>query len=177
MSISRFTKALGWAAAAAIAVTAVPAAAQTIHTRLGGYEEVPAISTTGGGRFKAKIDRKAGMIFYELEYDNLEGNIAQSHIHFGQMGVNGGISVFICTNLGNGPAGTPACPAGTSGVVNGSWMASSVVGPAGQGIAAAEFDELIEAIRAGVTYVNVHTDLRPGGEIRGQIDSKGHGKH
>jgi hypothetical protein len=170
-------KVAGLSVVVAAAATAVPAAAQSIGTRLGGYEEVPVISSTGSGRFKAKIDRKAGMIFYELDYNNLSSNILQAHIHFGQTGVNGGISVFICTNLGNGPAGTPACPGTTSGEVNGTWMASSVVGPAGQGIAATEFDELVDAIRAGVTYVNVHTSVFPSGEIRGQIDGKGHDKH
>jgi CHRD domain len=44
-----------------------------------------------------------------------------------------------------------------------------VIGPAGQGISAGQFDELVDAIRAGATYANVHTTLYPGGEIRGQI--------
>jgi hypothetical protein len=43
------------------------------------------------------------------------------------------------------------------------------VGPAGQGIAAGEFDELVRAIKAGVTYANVHSEMFPGGEIRGQL--------
>jgi hypothetical protein len=43
------------------------------------------------------------------------------------------------------------------------------VGPTGQGIAAGEFAELVRAIKAGRTYVNVHTTKYPGGEIRGQI--------
>lgn len=52
-------------------------------------------------------------------------------------------------------------------------VANSVVGPAGQLIAPGEMEELIAVIRAGVTYVNVHTTAAsggvPGGEIRGQI--------
>jgi len=35
---------------------------------------------------------------------------------------------------------------------------------------AGEFDEFIAAMRAGVTYANVHTSQFPGGEIRGQIE-------
>jgi hypothetical protein len=42
----------------------------------------------------------------------MEGDVLPTHIHLGQHGVNGGISVFLCTNLGNGPAGTPTCPGG-----------------------------------------------------------------
>jgi hypothetical protein len=167
------TRSLLIPAALAAAAMAAPAAAHTEHTRLSGYEEVPALSTPGQGEFRMKIDRKAGTISYELKYDGLESNITQSHIHLGQAAANGGISVFICTNLGNGPAGTPACPAGTSGAVSGMWTAASVVGPAGQGVAPTEFDELVEAIRAGATYVNVHTVGRPAGEIRGQLDGRG----
>jgi hypothetical protein len=44
-----------------------------------------------------------------------------------------------------------------------------VVGPAGQGIAPGEFAEVIAAIRAGVTYANVHSTRNAPGEIRGQI--------
>ena len=42
-----------------------------------------------------------------------------------------------------------------------------------------EFGELVRAMRAGATYVNVHTNLSPGGEIRGQIGGKGNagGQH
>ena len=47
---------------------------------------------------------------------------------------------------------------------------ADVIGPAGQGITAGQFDELLQAIRAGATYVNVHSTLYPGGEIRSQID-------
>ena len=49
-----------------------------------------------------------------------------------------------------------------------------MVGPAGQGLAPGEFDELVRAMRAGATYANVHTTLVPGGEIRGQIDGNRH---
>jgi len=163
----------------AAVATSAPAAAQTVHAKLDGYQEVPAISSPGSGQFRAKIDQDAGTIYYELEYDNLQGNILQSHIHFGQHGVTGGVSLFLCSNLGNGPAGTPTCPGTTSGNVNGMLMASSVVGPAGQQIAAGEFEEIVAAIRTGVTYVNVHTSLVPSGEIRGQIGGKGNagGQH
>ncbi|MFN3565295.1 MAG: CHRD domain-containing protein, partial [Burkholderiaceae bacterium] len=66
----------------------------------------------------------------------------------------------------------PRCPV-PGGSVSGVLTASSVVGPGGQLIAAGELAELIAAIRAGVTYVNVHSTAAsggvPAGEIRGQI--------
>jgi hypothetical protein len=49
-----------------------------------------------------------------------------------------------------------------------------VIGPVPQGITPGEFDELLEAIRAGVAYVNVHTSTFPAGEIRGQLPKRHH---
>ena len=87
------------------------------------------------------------------------------------MAVNGGISVFLCTNLGNGPVGTQACP--QEGTVTGTFVAGDVIGPGAQGIAAGEYTELLAALRSGTTYANVHSSERPGGEIRGQITAAG----
>jgi hypothetical protein len=136
-----------------------------------GYQEVPAVSTTGGGTFEASVNADDTSFAWTLTYDALIGTVTQAHIHFGQRSVNGGISVFLCSNLGNGPAGTQPCPPPPA-TVSGTATASDVIGPAGQGIAAGEFAELLAAIRAGKTYANVHTTLWPGGEIRGQLNSK-----
>ena len=137
-------------------------------TRLIGYQEVPSISTVGVGTFRVRMVSDDAFRF-RLTYNRLESPITQSHIHFGQRHVAGGISVFLCSNLGNGPAGTAPCPGTTSGVVTGTITADDVVGPVGQGITAGEFDELVRAIRVGATYANVHTTTFAGGEIRGQI--------
>jgi hypothetical protein len=136
------------------------------RTTLTSYEEVPALSTPGGGRFTSRIVG-GNSIVYRLTYGALTSDVTQAHIHFGQLSVNGGVAAFLCTNLGNGPAGTQTCP--NAGVVTGTITAADVIGPAGQGIAAGEFAELLKAIRAGVAYVNVHTTTYPGGEIRGQL--------
>jgi hypothetical protein len=140
----------------------------TVSTRLSGYEEVPAISTGGSGAFRAMISADGSTMTYQVSYAGLEGDVTQSHIHFGQASVNGGISVFFCSNLGNGPAGTQPCPPSPASV-SGTVSAVDVIGPAGQGISAGEWDELVAAIRAGVTYANVHSTKFPGGEIRGQL--------
>jgi hypothetical protein len=143
---------------------------EVVSARLAGFEEVPAsLSTTGSGRFRAVIDEDAGLITYRLTYEGLVA-VQQAHIHFGQRHTNGGISVFFCSNLTSPapPAGTQACPE-TAGEVSGEIMAANVIGPAGQGIAAGEFAELLAAIRSGNAYANVHTTAFPGGEIRGQI--------
>jgi hypothetical protein len=135
---------------------------------LSGYEEVPAISTAATGRFDAVVRVHQGKIWWRLSYAGLTGDVEQAHIHFGQPAVNGGISVFLCSNLGNGPAGTQPCPPAPA-TIKGVAMAADVVGPAAQGIAPGELGELIAAMRAGLTYANVHSKMFPNGEIRAQL--------
>jgi hypothetical protein len=134
---------------------------------LTGYEEVPAISTDAFGTFHARINN-GNTISYELSYTALSGDVQQAHIHFGQPGVNGGISVFLCTNLGNGPAGTKPCPPGPA-TISGTINPSNVIGPTDQGIGPGEFSELLAAIEAGRAYANVHSSTHPAGEIRAQL--------
>src|SRR5688572_5164647 len=151
---------------------------------LNGYEETPsAVSTTGNGTFNARISNDESSIEWELSYADLEGAIQQAHIHLGQKGVNGGISVFLCTNLGNGPAGIQPCPAPPA-TISGTILAADVspnipatAAARTQGLNTGEIDELIRAMRAGATYVNVHSTLWPGGEIRSQIDGNNSHNH
>jgi hypothetical protein len=161
----------------AFAATARADGPPEMRAQLSGYNEVPAVSTKASGHFRMRIDRQDATITWELRYEGIETAVQQAHIHFGQHSVNGGISVFLCSNLGNGPAGTQACPAGQA-TLTGTITADLVVGPNGQGLAPTQFDELLAAIRSGVTYVNVHSAQFPGGEIRGQIGKgEGGGRH
>ena len=136
-----------------------------------GYQEVPSVSTTATGEFQARLNDAGDEITYTLTYSDLEGSVTQAHIHLGQRSANGGISVFLCSNLGNGPVGTQACPPSPA-TISGTFTASSIVGPAAQGLTTGEFEELVRAIRAGVTYANVHSTKFPGGEARGQINDR-----
>jgi CHRD domain len=159
------------AIASVVATTAFAGGGSEIREELEGFQEVPAVSTDADGKFKAKV--RDDRIDYELTYEDLSGSVQQAHIHFGQRDVNGGISVFLCTNLGNGPDGTQACPPSPA-TIRGTIRAADVIGPnlgpPPQGIAPGEFDELLRAIRAGMTYANVHSQPFPGGEVRGQLN-------
>jgi hypothetical protein len=77
--------------------------------------------------------------------------------------------MFLCQTAANpDPTGlAPSCP--QSGTVTGVLQAANVIGPAGQGIAALEFSEVLAALRAGVTYANVHSTKFLTGEIRAQL--------
>jgi len=197
---------------AAIALVCTVTLAQTVVDVRGiltGYEEVPSISTEANGLFNARIARDNRSIDWELSYSNLEGIVQQAHIHFGNTGVNGGIVVFLCSNLApsqittgnglpltpngpfgttpnapigttpngpfgatpNGPFGTQACPLPPA-VISGRIVAADVnptQSARTQGIEPGEIEELSAAMRAGATYVDVHTTLWPNGEIRSQI--------
>lgn len=164
------------AALAVVVTTAIAGGGKSIREQLTGYEEDPApLSTTGKGTFHAWIDESEQRIFYRLRYEGLEGDVTQAHIHFGGRAQSGGISVWLCSNLASPPtpAGTPACPL-PEGSVSDSLEPADVVGPAGQGIGAGEFGELVDAIRAGATYANVHSTKYPAGEIRAQLDRGRH---
>jgi hypothetical protein len=163
------------ALAIGIVTVAVAGGGHSIRERLTGYQEAPVVSTHGVGRFRASINRGASEISYRLTYGGLESPATQSHIHFENRTNAGPIVVFLCTNLGNGPAGTQACPP-AGGTISGTIRPANVgAGAAANGLGAGEFDELVRAIRAGATYVNVHTTGFPAGEIRAQLEDNKHG--
>jgi hypothetical protein len=150
---------------------------RVFRAQLVGFNEVPAVSTAARGQFYAVLNKEETELRYWLSYSDLTAPASQSHIHVGQHHTNGGISVWLCEGTLQAPtASTPACaPQSTTAPITGVITSAEVIGPAGQGIAATEFAELIAALRAGAAYANVHTTAAapavafPGGEIRGQI--------
>jgi hypothetical protein len=130
--------------------------------RLIGYNEVPANNTAGRGDLTFTMT--STQITFRLVYADLSGPPAAAHIHVGQKNVNGGVSVFFC-----GGGGQAACPAATSGAVTGTITAANVVGPTAQGFTVGDLASVERAIKAGVTYANMHTAKFPAGEIRGQV--------
>jgi CHRD domain len=167
----------------AVGITATGSAASTddgsrghseVREHLSGFAETPlALSTPADGQFRAEIDSRAQKITWRLSYSDFATTVQQAHVHFGSPSQSGGISFFLCTNLGNGPAGTQPCPASPASI-SGTIRPADITGPMAQGIAPGEFDEVVAAIRAGATYVNVHSMAFPPGEIRAQL---GHGHH
>ena len=159
---------LGFAAVLSLVATfAMPAAAQTVRANLEAFQEVPPIASQGEGSFRGQF--RGNSFDFDASY-SLEGQVSQVHIHFAQEGVNGGIIVFLCTNLGNGPAGTQPCgPNGVSGTLT----AADILAILPQGVVDGDFEIFEEAVRGGRAYVNVHSDLFPAGELRGQLPNNG----
>jgi CHRD domain len=149
-------------------VGAAPAlAAEGISAQLNSYEETPStLNSPGTGVFVGLIDSDETFINYQLFYTDLQGaTVLFAHIHFGKPGESGGVVAFLC-----GGGGKPACPAaGTP--ITGTIVAANVQALAGQNLAAGDMAAFVRAIRSGFTYANVHTNIFPGGELRGQIKS------
>lgn len=121
---------------------------------LNGENEVPPVSTdaTGSATF-AGIDDTS--FSYQLNTSAMTG-VIQAHIHSGAAGENGPIRVFLY-----GPQVPPVD-------VEAGELASGVIG---QGdVDGITYAELLDQMRNGTAYVNVHTEANPAGEIRGQID-------
>jgi hypothetical protein len=138
---------------------------KTFRGRLNGAHETPSISTKATGEFRAELNNAGDELSFELTYSGLEGgNTLFAHVHLGQNNVAGGVMFFLC-----GGGGKPACP-NIEGTVTGTVNAANVIGPGGQGISAGQFDEVIRAMRKGLSYANVHTTNFPSGEIRGQLN-------
>ena len=153
-------------------VAAAPMAkAEQIGALLTGYEESPSVSTTPSGEFTATIAPGGTVISYTETYSGLQAPVTQSHIHVGQLGVNGSVVIFLCQTAANpDPTGlAPHCP--QEGTVSGTITAANVIAGATttQQLAAKDLAAVLTAIQAGAAYANVHTSVSPGGEIRGQI--------
>lgn len=137
-------------------------AATNPHAHLSGGNEVPANASTAAGQAVFHLSRDGTTITYRLLVANIENTI-MAHIHMAAAGANGGIVVWLRPTAPPPPA---AVPGRFDGVyATGSFTADDLVG----GLAGQPLSALLDAMRAGNTYVNVHTSQVPGGEIRGQI--------
>ena len=117
---------------------------------------MPSLNTPGHATLALTVTDTT--ITFKLDYADLTGPPGAAHIHIGQTGVNGGVSVFFC-----GGGGKPACPASNSGSVSGTITAADVVGPTAQGFAVGDITPVIAALRAGV-HVREHAH----GEVPGR---------
>jgi hypothetical protein len=142
-----------------------------LETDLRGRNEVPPHATPASGEavFRVKDD---GSVSYRLVVEDIR-NPFMAHIHRGAPGVNGPVVVWLFPSTA--PVPGPASSGPRNGLLaRGTFTAKDLVGPLKNGTLA----ELLDAIRAGNAYVNVHTSDAsttfgpgnfPGGEIRGQL--------
>lgn len=123
-----------------------------IQITLQGSQEVPPVTTSGTGTFRATATTNT--LSYTLNASGMGSNVVAAHIHTGARGVNGPIVANIITTT------TGTNSVSRSGVVT----QADLIGPM-----AGNMTAFMDALRAGTLYVNVHTVNNPGGEIRGQF--------
>jgi hypothetical protein len=158
--------------AAAVAVAAMVGVAGTASAteeyfaaKLRGGNETPlTLGSAGSGIWGGVLDAAETSLQFQLHYSGLEGGaVAAAHIHLGREATTGGIVIHLC-----GTGGTAPCPP-SPGVISGVLTAANVVAVATQGVAAGDFARVVQALRRGDAYVNVHTATFQAGEVRGQV--------
>jgi hypothetical protein len=132
--------------------------------RMSSFNEVPAIATGARGTFRATLSADGTVLSFQLSWSGLSGSPMAAHVHLGQFFANGNVSFFLC-----GGGGQPSCPPGTSGTISGTVTAANVMAVPAQGLQAGNLTQILNAMRRGLTYANIHTAQFPGGEDRGEI--------
>jgi len=146
-----------------LVLAAAPAAAQsfTLTATLTGAGEATTVANgvnTGAfGDAVVVLDVTAQTVTYTIRVFNLPSGITGSHIHVGADKTNGPVVVNFTI-----PA-TASNDFGLTGVVR---FADFTLRP-DQGIRSTE--DMVQAILGNNSYINVHSTVNPGGEIRGQL--------
>ena len=133
------------------------AGTETFETQLSGSEEVPPVDTQATGKAEFKVREDGTELSYKVSVASID-KVSMTHLHVAPVGVNGPVVVTLCNEAPGGAV---------DGVrAEGTIKAADLTGPlAGMTVA-----ELLDEIKAGKVYANVHTTDYPEGEIRGQLE-------
>ena len=121
---------------------------QTFTAKLTGNNEVPPVNTPATGMAQFQLSSDGKELNYDLSATNLNG-FMMAHVHQGKAGENGP------------PVTTPLS------LGKGKITSSDLQGP----LAGKQISDLVNIMKSGGVYVNVHTQQNQNGEIRGQITS------
>ncbi|RII28358.1 MAG: hypothetical protein CXR31_00215 [Geobacter sp.] len=133
------------------------AAEKSFHAKLTGNDEVPSVKTKARGEVTFKLSSDGKELSYKLYVKNIEYANA-AHIHRGMKGKSGPP----LANLFTGPKKEGKFSGALSeGTITAKDLSGDLMGKS--------LDDLVQLIKSGDIYVNVHTDANPDGEIRGQI--------
>ncbi|MDQ3840219.1 MAG: CHRD domain-containing protein [Thermoproteota archaeon] len=139
--------------ASSLASSAV-AQEQKFVATLSGQEEVPPTNSQATGMAEVTVTGESAE--YNVNASNIQG-VTAGHIHSGQQGENGPIVVTLFQNE------SPTNEVSETGSIT----ADKLEGP----LAGKQLTDLVTAMSNGTTYVNIHTEQNPNGEIRGQLTS------
>ena len=130
---------------------------EVFEATLSPANEVPPRPTSANGTAQIYVD--GDRISYSIEVDDITA-ITAAHIHSGAAGVNGPIRLFLYP-IQQGTT-VPQVTTQDKGILVEATVPSTNV----NGVT---FQELLEQMRAGTAYVNVHTVQFGAGEMRGQV--------
>ena len=153
------TKSLIAAAALLLGVSA-QAQAQTVRLTaiLSGGNEAPNLILTGAtGTGEVFVNLATKEVTYNIQIFNIPSGTTAGHFHVGPPGLAGPIVVDLA----------PPRDISNDYVLSGTATAASLRPQAERGIR--DWDDFIQSLVGGQTYLNIHTAVNPGGEIRGQL--------
>jgi hypothetical protein len=156
-------------AALMLPVSAARAVPITFFANLTGANEVPPVVSPGTGFATVVLDPTAETIQINATFSGLTTPTNAAHIHCcAPLGTNAGVATTV-----------PAFPGFSLGGTSGNYSSvvfnltePTIYNPAfvtAQGGLANAEAVLIAGIIGGQSYLNIHTDMFPGGEIRGQL--------
>jgi len=133
---------------------------------LSGAQEVPEVVTPATGKIKAKFDKGFTAVTVDLKIEDLVGSLTGAHFHCARPGANGPVALGL---MSPGPLsfdGKRIRGTLTNADFAGADCLPTIGRPVNNIVA------LAFAMQDGLIYVNVHSDVNPSGEIRGQMRKK-----
>lgn len=137
----------------AVAASCASAAIIEFQANIDGLQETPPVATPGFGTATMFVDDVTGGWTISGSFSGLIGTTNNAHIHgFAAVGSPAGVLRGLTFDIG---------------VTSGNFSGGSSMGLAGgvNAFTAVEIAGLLDEL----SYVNIHSTFRPGGEIRGQL--------
>jgi CHRD domain len=144
-----------------LTVSVAMAQGSKFGAQLSGKDCVPAVDTQAHGQATFQLSPDGSSLSYTLSVTDVE-DVSMAHIHLAAAGQNGPVAAWLYPS-----APPPSVKAGkfSGTLAQGTITAANLAGP----LKGKTLGDLVEQIKSGKAYVNVHTKAHPGGEIRGQI--------
>jgi CHRD domain len=132
------------------------------QAKLSGMNQSPVVDTPAHGEATFVLSKSGKSLSYRLSVTDIT-NVSMAHIHMGPAGQEGPVVAWLY------PSKPPAVVKKgkfTGLLAHGTLTAANLMGP----LQGKTISDLVDQIKDGKAYVNVHTEKHPAGEIRGQIE-------
>ncbi len=130
--------------------------------RLTGDQQAPPVNTAAFGFAEVQLSSDNSTLEFQVVVCNI-ANVVASHIHVNATGPTGPVVLPFFSS----PAPGFSSPDGCNTLAEGTRTSTNLIARPDIGIN--NWNDFINALIAGNTYINVHTTANPGGEIRGQL--------